>query len=289
MMFKKIGVLALGLSAACLTLEASATEYFGTLKKINDSGTIMVGHRESSVPFSYLNEAQEPIGYSIDLCMEIVDEINQELGKKVNVEYVPINGKTRIPLLANGSIDIECGSTTNNLTRQKQIDYAHTTFITGTKLLVRKDSGIHEVEDLEGKVIALAQGTTNERAIKKITQEKGINVKILSVKDHAQGFLVLDTDRVDAYSTDDILLYGLISKAKNPQHYEVTGRFLSYDPYALMVRRDDSAFRLVVNRRLSAIFRSGEINSIYSKWFDDMNVPMSDMLQTAFQIQTFPQ
>lgn len=287
-MLKTIGALTLGLATTCIALETSATEYYGTLKKINDSSTIVLGHRESSVPFAYLDQDQKPVGYSIDLCLEIVDEVSKELGKKLTVEYVPVNGKTRIPLLANGSIDLECGSTTNNLTRQKQIDYAHVTYITGTKLLVKKDSGIAEIEDLEGKSIALAQGTTNARVIKKLAEEKGIKVKMLPVKDHAQGFLALKTDRVDAYSTDDILLYGLISKAKKPENYAVSGRFLSYDPYALMVRRDDSAFRLVANRRLSELFRDGEIEQIYGKWFDNMNVPMSAMLKTTFQIQALP-
>ncbi|MEH6814351.1 MAG: amino acid ABC transporter substrate-binding protein [Motiliproteus sp.] len=289
MMLRKIGALTLGLAATCMALEISATEYYGTLKKIYDSGTIVVGHRESSVPFSYLNKAQEPVGYSIDLCKEIVDEVSMELGKAINVEYVPINSKTRIPLLENGSIDIECGSTTNNLTRQKQINFTHVTYITGTKLLVKKDSGIKEVEDLAGKKIALAQGTTNERIIKKVAKEKGIDIKVLPVKDHSQGFSALKTGQVDAYSSDDILLYGLITKANKLADYKVTGRFLSYDPYALMVRKDDSAFQLVANRRLSELFRNGKIDRIYNKWFMDLGVGMSKMLQFAIQIQTLPQ
>ncbi|MDH3281955.1 MAG: amino acid ABC transporter substrate-binding protein, partial [Gammaproteobacteria bacterium] len=207
---------------------------------------------------------------------------------KIDVKLVPVNPKTRIPLLANGTIDIECGSTTNNLTRQQQVDYAHTTFITGTKLLVKKASGIKEVEDLQGKTIALAQGTTNERAIKAIDEKKGLGLKILPVKDHAEGFLALDTDRVDAYSTDHILLHGLISKAKNPEEYDVVGRFLSYDPYAIMVRRDDSAFRLVANSTLSDLFRSGEIYDVYAKWFDPLGVPPTDLLKAAFEIQALP-
>lgn len=267
---------------------ASAAELYGTLKKINDTGTIVIGHRESSIPFSYLNDEQKPVGYSIDLCMKIVESVKKELGKDIKVRFVPVNPKTRIPLIANGTINLECGSTTNNLTRQQQVDYAPTTFITGTKLLVKKASGIKEVEDLEGKSIALAQGTTNERAIKAIMKEKGINIKILPVKDHAEGFLALQTDRVDAYSTDHILLYGLISKAKNPDEYDVVGRFLSYDPYAIMLPRDDSAFRLVATRTLADLFRSGEIKKIYSKWFDPMGVPPTDLLLATFESQALP-
>ena len=278
---------ALSVIALC-TPTASTADFYGTLAKIDKANEIVVGHRESSVPFAYLDSDQNPVGYSIDLCMRVVDSVNERMGKKVDVRFVPVNPKTRIPLLANGTIDIECGSTTNNLTRQQQVDYAHVTFITGTKLLVRKDSGIREVEDLDGKVVALAQGTTNERAIKAVIAEKGMKVKILPVKDHAAGFLALETARVDAYSTDHILLFGLISKAKNPDDYIVTGRFLSYDPYALMVRRDDSEFRLLVNKTLSEIFRSGEINAIYDKWFQPLEVPATDLLKAAFQIQALP-
>lgn len=279
------------LLAATLTLAAplAAQELYGTLQKIQESGTISVGHRESSIPFAYLNDDQEVEGYSIDLCMRVVDKVKEVLEMPdLEVNLVPVNPSTRIPLLANGTIDIECGSTTNNLTRQQQIDYAHTTFITGTKLLVKADSGISEVEDLNGKAIALAQGTTNERAIKAAIEEHGLEVDILPVRDHAEGFLALETDRVDAYSTDHILLHGLIAKARDPESYMVTGRFLSYDPYALMVRRDDSAFRLLVNTVLSDIFRSGEINEIYSKWFEPLGVPQTDLLEAAFQIQALP-
>jgi len=277
------------LAALSLCAPLAAQDLYGTLKKIADNGVINVGHRESSIPFAYLNDEQEPEGYSIDLCMRVVDKVKEQLEMPdLEVRFVPVNPKTRIPLLANGTIDIECGSTTNNLTRQQQIDYAHTTFITGTKLLVKKDSGISEVEDLGGKAIALAQGTTNERAIKAAVEEYGLDVDILPVRDHAEGFLALETDRVDAYSTDHILLHGLVAKARNPEDYRVTGRFLSYDPYALMVRRDDSAFRLLVNTVLSDLFRSGEIDTLYSKWFDPLEVPQTDLLDAAFEIQALP-
>lgn len=271
-----------------LAPSAVAENLYGTLAKIDEANEIVIGHRESSIPFAYLDNNQNPVGYSVDLCMRVVENVNKRLGKKVEVRFVPINPKTRIPLLANGTIDIECGSTTNNLTRQKQVDYAHVTFITGTKLLVKKDSGIREVEDLKGKVIALALGTTNERVIKEIIAEKGLNVKVLPVKDHAAGFLTLESGRVDAYSTDHVLLFGLISKAKNPDDYAVVGQFLSYDPYALMVRRDDSEFRLLVNETLSGIFRSGEIKGIYDKWFLPLGVPATDLLYAAFEIQALP-
>jgi glutamate/aspartate transport system substrate-binding protein len=278
------------LCAVMMLATPLAAQEGATLQKIKENGEIVVGHRESSVPFSYINDQGKPEGYSIDLCMRIVDAVQEEIGvDDLSVRFVPVNPQTRIPLLANGTIDIECGSTTNNLTRQQQVDYGPTTFITGTKLLVKKDSGISEVEDLDGKAIAVAQGTTNERAIKTVIEDKGIDADILNVKDHAEGFLALETDRVDAYSTDHILLHGLISKAKNPDEYEVVGRFLSYDPYALMVPRGDADFRLVVNRTLSELFRSGEIFTIYQKWFDPMGVPTTDLLEAAFLIQALPE
>lgn len=278
--------LALGLIA---TGALAQGESGGTLAKIAESGEIVIGHRESSVPFSYLGDEQQPVGYSIDLCMKIVEAVSAELDKEIVVKYVPVNPKTRIALMANGTIDLECGSTTNNLTRQEQVEYLPTTFITGTKLLVRKDSGIETVDDLDGKAVALAQGTTNERAIKAAIKEAGMDVKILPVRDHAEGMLSLETDRVDAYSTDHILLFGLISKSKTPDDFHVVGDFLSFDPYAIMVRRDDSAFELVGKKAMASVMRSGEILDIYGKWFDELGVPADDTLKTAFMIGGLPE
>ena len=288
-MKNKILGLVAGLSLVASATTTVAAEFTGTLKKIADSGTIVIGHRESSVPFAYLDENQKPIGYSMDLCHRIVDDVEKVVGKSLNVRYVPVNPKTRLALIANGTIDLECGSTTNKLSRQEQVEYLPVTFITGTKILVRKNSGINSVKDLDGKAIALAQGTTNEKAIKAAVEQMGLNVKVLPVRDHAEGFLSLETDRVDAYSTDHILLFGLISKAKNPNDYEVVGDFLSYDPYAIMVRRDDSAFELVGKRTIAGLFRSGEINTIYDKWFEPLGVGRTQLLNNAFQIQALPE
>ena len=282
--------------ALILTVSFAQAADYGTLKKIKDSGTITIGHRESSVPFAYYNKSQKPIGYSMDLCEKIVQRAEKEIGKKLNRKYYPVNTKTRIQLLANGTIDIECGSTTNNLTRQQQIDYAHVTFITGTKLLVKKSSGITSIDGMKGKKIALAQGTTNEKAVTQVNSDRGLGIKVVNVKDHAEGFLALETGRVDAYSTDHILLFGLISKAKKPADYAVVGKFLSYDPYAIMIRRDDSAMRLIANSELSDLFRSGEINKIYDKWFmnklpeggNALGVPQTDLLSAAFTMQALP-
>jgi glutamate/aspartate transport system substrate-binding protein len=288
MLFKNTvltAIVALGLSAPV----AIADGHSGTLDKIAASGEIVIGHRESSVPFSYLDGNQQAVGYSIDLCMKIVEAVAAELDKELTVKYVPVNPKTRIALMANGTIDLECGSTTNNLTRQQQVEYLPVTFVTGTKILTRKDSGINSVADLDGKSIALAQGTTNERAVMAAVEKAGMDVKILPVRDHAEGMLSLETDRVDAYATDHILLFGLISKSKTPDDFAVVGDFLSFDPYALMVRRDDSAFELVGKKALAEVFRSGEIDAIYAKWFDPLGVPADPLLKAAFQLGALPE
>jgi glutamate/aspartate transport system substrate-binding protein len=271
-------------------LPAAAEDFTGTLAKVAESGVITIGHRESSVPFAYLDENQQPIGYSIDLCMKIVEKVSETVGKDLEVRYVPVNPKTRLALMANGTIDLECGSTTNKLSRQEQVEYLATTFVTGTKLMVRKDSGISSVADLAGKAVALAQGTTNELAVKAAIEELGLeDVKVLPVRDHAEGMLSLETDRVDVYATDHILLYGLISKSKTPDDFEVVGDFLSYDPYGLMVRRNDSAFELVGKAALAEVFRTGEIMEIYAKWFDPLGVPATPLLEASFALNALPE
>ena len=262
------------------------------LKRIQDRGTINMGHREASVPFAYIKDGNVQ-GYSIDLCNKFVEKIKSTLKMpSLKVKLVPVTSQTRLALIANGTIDMECGSTTNNLTRQKQVDYLPVTFITGTKLASKKGSGITEIEDMQGKVIALSQGTTNEKAIKRIMKEQGIKIKIVNVKDHPQAWLALTSGRVDAYATDDVLLYGLISKSKNPDQWQVTGRFLSYDPYGLMVPRDDSTYKRIGTVLLADLMRSGEMLEIYNKWFNPgptgINMPISDTLRVAFEIQALP-
>ena len=262
-----------------------------TLSNIKQTGTVTIGHRESSVPFSYIGNDQQPVGYTIDICRAVVDEIAAEVGAgSLEIRWVPVTPQTRIPLIANGTLDLECGSTTHTLTRDKQVDYSFVTYITGTKILTKKASGIAGVDDLGGRVIARAQGTTNERAVKEAIAERGLrDVRVINVKDHAEGFLALETDRADAYSTDDILLYGLIAKSKSPEDYVVVGDFLSYDPYAIMLPQDDSEFRLVVNRKLADLFRSGEILSIYRRWFEPMGVPASELLKANFRVNALPE
>jgi glutamate/aspartate transport system substrate-binding protein len=263
------------------------------LKRISERKVVNIGHRETSIPFSYMESSGKPVGYSVDICLKIVDAIRQELNSPgIGVKFVPVTGQTRIPLMANGTIDIECGSTTNNLTRQKQVSYLPTTFITGTKIAARKNSGIKNVSDLKGKVLGVSAGTTNEKALKEYIAKNNMNTKVVEVKDHSQGWLALETGRIDAYGSDDVLLYGLISKAKNPGEYNVVGEFLSFDPYAIMVPRNDSTFQRLGTAVLADLMRSGEIDNMYKKWFDPgptgINMPMSSTLKAAFQIQALP-
>lgn len=277
------------LVATFATVPAMAQDLGPTLSKIKKAGVITIGNRRASVPFSFVGNDGKPKGYTIDVCMHVVDSIEDMLGADLKVKYIPVTPQTRIPLIVNDQIDMECGSTTNTLTRQEQVDYSYPLFVTGTKILTTADSGIHSIEDLSGKVIALAPGTTNAQAIREAIKKRGIkNVQITNVTDHAEGFLALRTGRVDAYSTDAVLLYGLIAEADHPENFAVVGKFLSYDPYAIMMGQNDSQFRLVVNRTLANLFRSGEINDIYHKWFDPMGIPLTDALESVFQHHAYP-
>ena len=295
---KRFSKLALTLiSGVVIATPVLAQELTGTLKKIKDSGSITIGHRETSIPFSYLDEKQQPIGYSMDLCMAIVEEVKKTLSMPtLAVKMNPVTPQTRIPLMANGTIDLECGSTTNTLTRQQQVDYAPTTFITGTKLVAKKSSKIKSYKDLKGKTVVVTQGTTNERVIKALNDKENLGMKFVAAKDHGESFLTVETGRAVAFAMDDVLLYGLVAKAKKPSDFAVIGDYLSYDPYAVMHRRNDSDFALVVRKAMSAMFRSGDINALYDKWFlgklpdgSTMGMPMSPLLKAAFQLQALPE
>lgn len=285
--------LALALVAAVsFSGTALAQELTGTLKKIKDTGVIKIGHRDASIPFSYLDDKQQPVGYGVDICMRVVEAVKKELKMpNLKVEFVPVTSQTRIPVLTGGNIDIECGSTTNSVERQKQVAFAPTYFMTGTKIIVKKSSNIKGYDDLKGKTVVYTQGTTNERAMKAYNDEKNLGIKFIPAKDHAESFLAVETGRAVAFPMDDILLYGLKANAKSPNDYEVIGQFLSDDPYAPMMRKDDPAFKKLVDSTLSQIYKSGEINKIYQKWFQspippkgvNLNVPVSDQLKELFK------
>jgi glutamate/aspartate transport system substrate-binding protein len=267
----------------------AAQELYGTLKKVKESGRIVIGRSENSPPFSFVDAAGAPTGYTIDLCGRIAEAVRQELKmERIEVRYVTITGTTSIPLLVNGTVDMVCSTTTHNLTRERQVDFLATTYITGNQLLVRKNSGINEIEDLKGKRVAVNQGTTNERIIKELDRKLGLGIRFLDTEDQPRGWLAFETGRVDAYVTDAIIEHGLIAKASNPDRYAVVGRLLSFDPYSVVVRRDDSAFRHVGNRVLADLFRGGEIQAIYDRWIGPIVGPPSDELQTVWRVQALP-
>jgi glutamate/aspartate transport system substrate-binding protein len=297
----KIAFIAAALAAALAAAPAAAQELSGTLRKIKDSGTITIGHRENSIPFSYLDDKQQPIGYSMDICAAIIEEVKKELSlATLTVKLNPVTPQTRIPLMANGSIDLECGSTSNTLTRQKQVSFSPVTYITGTKLLVKKSARIKSYRDLKGKTVVVTQGTTNERVIKALSDKDNLNIKFINAKDHAESFLTVESGRAVAFSMDDILLYGLIAKAKNPKDFEVVGDYLSYEPYGIMFRANDDAFGVVVRRAIARLFGdagqcNGSIRTIYKKWFVDrlpsgesMNIPMPPLLEAACRTGALP-
>lgn len=264
-----------------------ATE--GTLDKIKKSGTIVLGHRDSSIPFSYIaDNPNQPVGYSHDLQLKAVEAIKQKLGMPdLKVRYNLVTSQTRIPLVQNGSVDLECGSTTNNPERQQQVAFSVGFFEIGTRLLTAKNSGIKDFEDLAGKTLVTTAGTTSERYIRQYNDEKKLNINIISAKDHGESFLMLENGRAVAFMMDDVLLAGEKAKAKDPEKWEIVGTPQTFEIYGCMMRKDDPAFKEVVDGALKDVYKSGEINQIYAKWFTtpippknvNMNFTMSDNLK----------
>ena len=247
---------------------ASGQELTGTLKKIKETGSLTIGHRESSVPFSYYDEKQQVVGYSMDLCMKIVDAVKKELKlTKLDVKLNPVTSATRIPLIANGTVDLECGSTTNNLERQKQVAFTITHFVTANRFVSKAANKLKTVDDLKGKTIVSTSGTTNIKQITEINAAKNLGLNILTAKDHAEAFLMVETDRAVAFVMDDILLYSLVASSKAPKDYVISADALSVEPYGIMLPKDDEAFKKVVDGAMIATYKSGEINKIYDKWF----------------------
>ena len=260
------------LTAALLCLAApvlpSHAQESATLKKIKDTGIINLGHRESSIPFSYYNDKQEVVGYSQELMLKVVDAVKDHLKlAKLEVKPMPVTSANRITLLQNGTIDIECGSTTNNLERQKQVAFSTTIFVIGTRLLTRKDSGIKDFPDLAGKNVVTTAGTTSERLLRKMNEEKKLGMSIISAKDHGESFLTLETGRAVAFMMDDALLYGEMAKAKKPGDWIVTGTAQSKEAYGCMLRKEDPEFKALVDATLTKLETSGEAAKIYEKWF----------------------
>jgi len=275
---------------------AHAQELTGTLKKIKDSGTVTLGYRASSIPFSYLNKVHEPIGYSIDLCNEIVKEISGELkGVEIGVAYKLVRAETRIPAVRSGEIDLECGSTTADFQRKKQVAFSPIFFIAGTKILVPRSSAISSYRDLRDKTVVVTVGTTNEAAVRAISEKQDLNIKLLVGKDHAESFDLLKEGKADAFATDDVLLYGLVATTHTGDQYHVVGEYLSYDPYGLMYRKDEPEFDAVVDRTFTRLAQSRELVQLYNKWFqqrlptgETLDLPMSPQLEEIFRVEGVP-
>jgi ABC-type amino acid transport substrate-binding protein len=258
-----------------------------TLEKLQQSGVIRIGHRESSVPHSYL-DGTKPVGFSIDLCSQVVDDLRKQLKKpELKVEYVSVTSANRIPLVQNGTVDIECGSTTNNAQRQQQVAFSINTFYTGTRLLTKKNSGVRDFADLAGKTVVSTTGTTNMLVLRKYAAQKALQLDLLGAKDHADAVLLVDTGRAVAFAMDDILLYGLAANAKTPSEWLITGQALQVEPYALMLRKDDPSFKAAVDGTIKRLIATGDFDKLYQKWFlapipprnIPLDVPMSEELR----------
>ena len=269
--------------------------YTGTLKKINDSGEIRIGYRENSPPFAFLDAQRKPTGYSLDLCEIVVEEIAAELGKDLRVIRRPVTPENRFDLVNSGDVDLECGSTTNNLERRKTMAFAPTMFVTGTKLLVRRGSGIQNFRDLAGKTVVLTRGTVHETAIPKLAQRQNIPIKFVFGSDHGESFQLLAAGKADAFANDDVQLYGMVAEKKAAADFRVVGEFLTYADYALMFRKDDPEFAEVVERAFHKLAGSREIVAIYERWFLKplpsgvrLNLPMSPHLEELFRVQGLP-
>jgi glutamate/aspartate transport system substrate-binding protein len=263
----------------------------GTLKKIKDSGTITIGFRDASIPFSYLDDQQQPIGYAMDICYRIVDAVKAKLGMpNIKVTLNPVTSSTRIPLMANGTIDLECGSTTNNAERKKQVDFGMTYFVIKYRYVSKKSSNMDTIADLKGQTVVSTAGTTDIKALNELNSSENMRMSILSANDHPAAFLMVETGRAKAFLMDDILLYGLVANSKNPSEFHVSSASLGVEPYSLMLRRDDPEFKKVVDDAMTRLYKSGEIETIYNKWFlspippkgINLNFPISDSLKKVF-------
>jgi glutamate/aspartate transport system substrate-binding protein len=286
-------LLATTLIACVAATGAQAQELTGTLKKIKETGAITLGFRESSIPFSYLDDKQQPVGYAMDICAKIVAAVKKELkADKLEVKLNAVTSATRIPLMANGTIDLECGSTTNNAERQKQVAYTYTHFLTASRYVTKVAANINKIDDLKGKTIVSTAGSTNIKQATEANAAKSLGLTIIPAKDHAEAFLMVETDRAVAFVMDDILISSLIAGSKEPKAYKLSDdAFSPPEPYGIMLRRDDPDFKKVVDGAVAALFKSPEGLAIYAKWFNaaippkglNLNVPMSAAMKKIYE------
>ncbi len=285
------GLFAVGTAAAAWAQDAAGIEQLsGTLKKINTTRTITIGYRDASVPFSYSSAVREPIGYSIDICMQIVEDVRGELGDTVQVRYVAVDTQTRIPRVVDGTVDLECGTTTNNAERRKQVAFSPITFVSGTKLLVKRTSKLRSYRDMKGRMVAVTPASTNEAAIKALNAKEGLNIAILVVPGNTQAFEAVDTGKADAWAGDDAVLYATVAESKSPRDFSVLDEYLSYDPYGIMYRKDDPALDALVKRSFERLAQTRELARIYEQWFlrklpsgRTLGLSISPQLQSIFE------
>src|SRR6478672_3424162 len=288
----RLRMMGLAMATAFCTAQANAEELTGTLKKVKETGTITIGYRDSSIPFSYLDDNQKPIGFAIDICHNIVDAVKSELKvDKLAVEFNPVTSSTRIPLLANGTIDLECGSTTNNADRLKQVSFTNTHFLTATRFVSKKSSKLDSIEDLEGKSVASTSGTTNIKQLTEANAARNLGINIIPAKEHAESFLLVETDRAVAAVLDDILLASFVAGSRDPGAYVISrDAFSKPEPYGIMLRKDDPAFKKVVDAATAALYQSADGLKLYDKWFMqkippkglNLNAPISAELKHEF-------
>ena len=280
------------LAGALCTTPAMAQELTGTLKNIKDTGAITLGFRDSSIPFSYLDDSQKPIGYAMDICYKIVDAVKKELKlDKLEVKLNPVTSATRIPLMANGTVDLECGSTTNNAERQKQVSFTNTHFLTASRFISKKSSKLNSIDDLKGKPVVSTSGTTNIKQLTEANAARNLGINIIPAKDHAEAFLMVETDRAVAFVMDDILLASLAAGSKEPDAYVISkDAFSKPEPYGIMLRKDDPAFKKVVDAATAELYQSAEGPKLFEKWFMqkippkglNLNVPIGPEQKKAF-------
>jgi len=263
----KKSLLALSALSLLSILGAAQAQTADTLAKVKDSGSITLGVRESSGVLSYTLGGAKYVGYHVAICEAAVENIEKAIGKKLSVKYQPVTSQNRIPLVQNGTVDLECGSTTNNATRQKDVSFANTTFVEEVRIAVKANSPVKSIADLNGKTVATTTGTTSVQTLRKNKRAQGITFNDVFGKDHADSFLLLESGRADAFVMDGSLLAGLISRAKNPADFKIVGEVLSVEPIAIMMRKDDEGLRKIVNATIASLTKSGEINKLYDKWF----------------------
>src|SRR3954470_1841070 len=287
-------LLAAGLAFAQSPDDPAPVELTGTLAKVRSAGALTIAYRESSVPFSYLSPGGEPIGYSIELCKKLAEAIGEAIGRELALKWLAVTSESRIDAIVSGKADLECGSTTNNLERQKRVAFSPIIFVAGTKLLVKRGSPIRSYRNLPGKTVVVTAGTTNESAMQEIARRFKIDLRLVPSKDHAQSYARLESGNADAFATDDVLLYGLLAQHKAQKDFQVVGEFLSYDPYGIMFRKNDPQLAELVKRAFHDLAEDGEIERQYKRWFlqplpgsgtpgQSLDLPMSPQLETLIR------